>query len=99
MEDKQQETVLNVETSAQAAPVSKHMESLRAIVAEQLCVSLDQVKPESKLVDDLGADSLDMVELIMAVEDEFSLEVPDEDAEKMRTVADACAYLDQNVTA
>jgi len=59
-----------------------------SIIAEKLNLSKDQVKPEASFVDDLGADSLDLVELVMAMEEEFGMEVPDEDAEKLRTVKD-----------
>jgi acyl carrier protein len=68
-------------------------EQVKAIVAEKLGVNADQVKPESSFVDDLGADSLDTVELVMAFEEKFNIEIPDEDAEKMKTVGDAISYL------
>lgn len=68
-------------------------EQVKAIVAEKLGVNADQVKPESSFVDDLGADSLDTVELVMAFEEKFNIEIPDEDAEKMKTVGDAVNYL------
>lgn len=67
------------------------------IIVEQLGVSADQVKPEARFIDDLGADSLDTVELIMALEEEFNVEIPDEDAEKMVTVGDSMKYLRENV--
>jgi len=70
---------------------------VREIIVEQLGVSADQVKPEARFIDDLGADSLDTVELIMALEEEFNVEIPDEDAEKMVTVGDAMNYLKENV--
>jgi acyl carrier protein len=70
---------------------------VREIIVEQLGVSADQVKPEARFIDDLGADSLDTVELIMALEEEFNVEIPDEDAEKMATVGDAMNYLKENV--
>ncbi len=70
---------------------------VKEIIVEQLGVSSDQVKPEARFIDDLGADSLDTVELIMALEEEFNVEIPDEDAEKMATVGDAMSYLKQNV--
>lgn len=63
------------------------------IIAEQLGISEDEINKESSFLDDLGADSLDVVELLMALEEEFSLEIPDEDAEKMRTVGDVITYL------
>ena len=58
------------------------------IIEEQLGVDAERVKPESSFIDDLGADSLDIVELVMAMEEEFDIEIPDEDAEKLRTVSD-----------
>ncbi len=73
-------------------------ERLKKIIVEQLGVNGDQVMPSSSFVDDFNADSLDLVELIMAIEEEFStpeqkLEIPDEDAEKIATVQDAISYL------
>ncbi|RMA96178.1 acyl carrier protein [Hydrogenothermus marinus] len=70
-------------------------ERVKEIIADQLGVSLDQIKPESRFVDDLGADSLDVVELIMAFEEEFGVEIPDEDAEKIATVQDVLDYIAQ----
>jgi acyl carrier protein len=69
------------------------LESLRDIIVEQLSVNKDDIKEEAKFVDDLGADSLDLVELVMAFEEKFDLEIPDEDAEKMVSVADAVDYI------
>lgn len=66
------------------------------IVVEQLGVSADDVKPEAKFVDDLGADSLDLTELIMAMEEEFDIEIDDEDAQKIITVKDAIDYIAKN---
>ncbi len=63
------------------------------IIAEKLNLSEDQIKPEASFVDDLGADSLDLVELVMAMEEEFGMEVPDEEAEKLRTVQDVIDYV------
>lgn len=63
------------------------------IIVEQLSVEKDKVVPEASFVDDLGADSLDLVELIMAMEEKFDIEIPDEDAEKIVTVQDAVAYV------
>jgi acyl carrier protein len=68
-------------------------EEVREVVVEQLNVSEDVVKEESKFVEDLGADSLDVVELVMALEEKFDLEIPDEDAEKIATVSDAIAFI------
>lgn len=64
------------------------------IIEEQLGVDSDRVKPEASFIDDLGADSLDIVELVMAMEEEFDIEIPDEDAEKLRTVQDVLKYLE-----
>jgi acyl carrier protein len=72
-------------------------ERVKEIIVEQLGVSPEQVKPEGRFIDDLGADSLDTVELIMALEEEFNVEIPDEDAEKMITVGDALNYLKEHV--
>ena len=68
-------------------------EKVKEIIIEQLGVDEAQVKPEASFIDDLGADSLDTVELVMAFEEKFDIEIPDEDAEKMRTVGDAIEYL------
>ncbi len=68
-------------------------EKLKEIIVEQLGVEEDEVTMESSFIDDLGADSLDMVELIMAIEEEYEFEVPEEDAEKIATVADAVEYI------
>ena len=69
---------------------------VRDLVVEQLGVSQDQVDPQASFIDDLGADSLDTVELVMAFEEEFGIDIPDEDAEKMSVVADAIKYLEEN---
>ena len=71
-------------------------EKVRDIVVEQLGVEADEVTIESTFIDDLGADSLDIVELIMAFEEEFGIEIPDEAAEKIKTVQDVVSYIDQN---
>ncbi len=72
---------------------------VKEIIAEQLGVDQDQVKPEAAFIEDLGADSLDTVELIMALEEEYKIEIPDEDAEKLRTVGDAINYLKEHLPA
>ncbi len=72
-------------------------EQLRKIVGEQLDVEEDQVVLNASFIDDLGADSLGLVELIMALEESFGLEIPDEDAENIRTVGDALAYIQKHV--
>lgn len=68
-------------------------ERVKKIIAEQLGVEEDEVTPEASFVEDLGADSLDTVELVMALEEEFSIEIPDEDAEKILTVGKALDYI------
>jgi acyl carrier protein len=70
---------------------------VKQIIAEKLGVSEDKITPTASFVDDLGADSLDQVELIMAFEDGFDVEIPDEDAEKLRTVKDALDYLQKKL--
>jgi len=71
-------------------------ERVKKIIVEQLGVNADEVSAESAFVEDLGADSLDTVELVMAFEEEFDLEIPDEDAEKIATVGDAIKYIDEH---
>ena len=68
-------------------------EKVKEIIVEQLGVNADQVKPEASFIEDLGADSLDTVELVMAFEEEFGAEIPDEDAEKLTTVGAVINYL------
>lgn len=68
-------------------------EKVKEIIVEQLGVNADQVKPEASFIEDLGADSLDTVELVMAFEEEFGAEIPDEDAEKLTTVGAVIEYL------
>ncbi|MBI5701248.1 acyl carrier protein [Candidatus Saganbacteria bacterium] len=72
---------------------SEVLEKVKKVVVEQLGVSDAEVKRESSYVDDLGADSLDTVELVMALEEAFSTEIPDEDAEKIKTVGDTVSYI------
>ena len=71
-------------------------ERVKEIIVEQLGVEEDEVLPAAKFIEDLGADSLDIVELVMAFEEEFDLEIPDEDAEKIATVGDAISYIKEN---
>jgi len=73
-------------------------EKVREIIAEQLGVKKDEVTEDAKFIDDLGADSLDTVELVMALEEEFGIEIPDEEAEKMVTVGEAIKYIEQKAT-
>ncbi|GHC64872.1 acyl carrier protein [Roseibacillus persicicus] len=68
---------------------------IKDIIVEQLGVNEDQVTPEAKLMEDLGADSLDAVELVMAIEEEFGIEVPDDEAEKLTSMGDILAYVDK----
>ena len=68
-------------------------ERIKSIIVEQLGVSLEEVTPEASFIEDLGADSLDIVELIMALEEEYDVEIPDEDAEKIQTVSDVITYV------
>jgi acyl carrier protein len=70
---------------------------LKELIVQQLGVSESEVVPEAKFIDDLGADSLDLVELVMALEDEYGIEIPDEDAEKIVTVGDALKYIQEHV--
>ena len=70
-------------------------DKVKKIVVENLAVSEDQVTPEARFVEDLGADSLDLVELVMAFEEEFGSDIPDEDAEKLTCVGDAIKYIEE----
>ncbi|MHB1308964.1 MAG: acyl carrier protein [Limisphaerales bacterium] len=70
-------------------------QKVKDIVVEQLGVNADQVTPEAKFIEDLGADSLDTVELVMALEEEFGQEIPDEEAEKLQTVGDVIKYIEE----
>lgn len=69
------------------------------LIVEQLGVTEEEIKPEASFIDDLGADSLDIVELVMAMEEEFDIEIPDEDAERIQTIGDATAYLREKLGA
>lgn len=71
-------------------------EKVRDIIVDQLGVSAEQVVPTARFIEDLGADSLDTVELVMAFEEEFSIEVPDEEAEKLQTVGDVVRYVEEH---
>ena len=72
------------------------MDKIKRIIAEQLGVDDGEITSESHFLDDLGADSLDTVELVMALEEEFGIEIPDEDAEKIQTVGDVAKYIDEH---
>lgn len=71
-------------------------DKVKKIIAEKLSVDLEEVVPEASFVDDLGADSLDLVELIMSMEEEFDIDISDEDAEKLVSVKDAIAYINSH---
>jgi acyl carrier protein len=70
-------------------------DKIKEIIVEQLGVAAEEVVPEASFIDDLGADSLDIVELVMAIEEEFGLEIPDEDAERMQSIGDAISYVEE----
>ena len=76
---------------------SQNFDKVKEIIVEQLDVQADQVTAEASFIEDLGADSLDTVELVMALEENFDIEIPDEDAEKIKTVRDAVVYIDEHV--
>jgi len=71
-------------------------EKMQNLIAEQLGVEADKITPESSFIEDLGADSLDLVELIMALEEEYDIEIPDEDSANLKTVQDAMNYIEKN---
>lgn len=73
------------------------IEEIKQVISEQLGVKLEEIKPTASFRDDLGSDSLDAVELIMALEEKFGIEIPDEDAEAMLTVNDAIAYIESKI--
>jgi acyl carrier protein len=79
------------------ADMSKVEERVKDIIVEELGVEREKLTPEASFMEDLGADSLDTVELVMAFEKEFDIDIPDEDAEKMRTVGDALNYLHEKI--
>ena len=72
---------------------------VKEIIAKELEVDVKQLTPEAKFIEDLGADSLDIVELVMALEEEFGLDIPDEEADKLKTVGDAMKYLQEHASA
>ena len=73
-------------------------DKVRDIIVEQLGVAPEEVVPEASFIDDLGADSLDIVELVMAIEEEFGLEISDDDAEKLQSIGDAISYVEERTT-
>jgi acyl carrier protein len=76
--------------------MSEIFDKVKAVVMEQLGVTAEKVEMESSFVGDLGADSLDIVELVMALEEEFNVSIPDEDAEKIKTVGEAVKYIEEH---
>lgn len=76
--------------------MADHAEKVKKLIAENLNVDMEKVKAEASFVNDLGADSLETVELIMSLEEEFGLEIKEEEAEKIKTVGDAIAYIDKH---
>ena len=73
------------------------LEKIQAMLAEALNLTIEKVTPDAKIVDDLGADSLDVVELLMTIEDEFSIEIPDEEIENIRTIGELTEYIQSNI--
>ena len=73
-------------------------DKIQQLVVDQLGVAAEEVVPEATFVDDLGADSLDIVELVMAIEEEFGLEIPDDDAEKIQSIQDAISYVEERAS-
>ena len=78
--------------------MSEAGQKVKSIIAEQLGVKIEEVTDSASFVDDLGADSLDTVELVMALEEEFGIEIPDEDAEKMTNVGEAVRYVEEKAS-
>jgi acyl carrier protein len=96
---KQQSTATSPRTPSQSPfyfMADNIQEKVRDIIVEQLGVNPEQVTPEAKFIEDLGADSLDTVELVMAFEEEFGIDVPDEEAEKLQSVGDVVRYVEEN---
>jgi acyl carrier protein len=77
--------------------MASHADRIKDIIEKELGVERDKMTPEASFIEDLGADSLDIVELVMEFEKAFNIDIPDEDAEKLRTVGDAVAYLEAKV--
>ncbi|MGB9755470.1 MAG: acyl carrier protein [Desulfurella sp.] len=77
--------------------MSSIADQVKDIIKEQLGVEEEEIKPEAKFIEDLGADSLDTVELVMAMEEKFGIEIPDSDAEKILTVQDAISYVESHI--
>ena len=87
-----------VRTPPEEKDEMSYEEKVKEIIMEQLGVGADQVTPQASFIDDLGADSLDTVELVMAFEEEFNIEIPDDEAEKLTTVQQAIEYLNAHAT-
>ncbi|HKD75212.1 MAG TPA: acyl carrier protein [Ktedonobacterales bacterium] len=77
---------------------SSHWDTLKQVIVEQLDVDENEVKPEASFTEDLNADSLDLVELIMALEEKFNIKISDDDARNIKTVGDAAEYIDEHVS-
>jgi acyl carrier protein len=92
-------TVIRTKQERGKEDMSTVAERVKKIVVEHLGVDADKVVPEASFIDDLGADSLDTVELVMAFEEEFSIEIPDDAAETIQTVGDAIGFIEKNATA
>jgi acyl carrier protein len=84
---------LTVRGTAKMASIE---DKVKSIIVDQLGISEDDVQPEASFIDDLGADSLDIVELVMAMEEYFEIEIPDEEAENIKTVGDAIKYINEH---
>lgn len=85
------------DSSVTPNPVQTISEKLRRLIIEQLGVDAEEVTPEASFSDDLGCDSLDLIEIVMACEETFEIEIPDEAAEKLKSVKDAVAYLEERL--
>ena len=72
------------------------LEKMKKILSEQLDVDVDRITPETDIADDLGADSLDVVEVLMSIEDEFKVEIPDEEIENIKTIGELASYIENN---
>ncbi len=84
------------EKKLQEVLMAVDLDKVKKIISEQLGVDASEITPESHFIDDLGADSLDTVELVMQLEEEYGLEIPDEDAEKIQTVGDVVKYIEEH---
>ena len=89
----------NISTGKQTDMSSSTFEDVKSVIIDQLDVKEEEITPEASFVDDLGADSLDVVELVMALEEKFDIEIPDDEAEKIQTVQNAVDYIQQHTAA